>query len=165
MSLTTSALLSRLSARKAVFSVEGGRLRVEAPKGVLTDRLRRDLRHHKPKILDFLRLQRGLLDMSLGEFARTAPESNIVSLAAEQQCQAGSIAAGPDDRDGGHPSGSAAGEGSAGVARTTRLRPSCLAPYKAVSAARTRASASDASSGNDATPTEIDRHPPGCSLA
>ena len=49
-----------------------------------------------------------------------------------------------------------------GVDKTTQLRPACLAAYSAASAVRTRFSASVASSGNDATPSEIDRVPPGC---
>ena len=71
MSSTASSLLTRLSSQKAVVSAEGGRLRVEAPRGVLTDQLRQDLKHHKPEILAFLQRQGQLLGMSLDEFARS----------------------------------------------------------------------------------------------
>ena len=70
MSQTASSLLTHLSTQKAVVSAEGGHLRVEAPKGVLTDQLRQDLRHHKPEIVALLQQQEQVLDMSLEEFAR-----------------------------------------------------------------------------------------------
>jgi len=71
MSQTASSLLTRLSAQKAVVSAKNGNLRVEAPKGVLNDQLRQDLRIHKPEILAFLHEQEQVLDMTLGEFAQS----------------------------------------------------------------------------------------------
>ena len=71
MNSTASSLLARLRSHKAVVSAEGSHLRVEAPKGVLTDQLRQDLRRHKIEILAFLERREQLLGMSLDEFARS----------------------------------------------------------------------------------------------
>src|SRR5690606_20217628 len=84
------------------------------------------------------------------------PQRDLVALLRQQLRERGSVAPRAYDRDPLH------AYSSSGRARTTQLRPPRLASYSAASAARTSASESLASSGNDATPTEIERQPPGC---
>ena len=63
-------LLLDLSQRKVAVSVEAGRLRVTAPKGVVTEKLQDELKHYKPEIVALLQQQEQVLDMSLDEFAQ-----------------------------------------------------------------------------------------------
>ena len=52
--MTPEALLSRLAALNVKLTAAGGRLRVEAPAGALTDELRAALAEHKRALLDLL---------------------------------------------------------------------------------------------------------------
>lgn len=53
--MTAAKLLSDLEQRDVAVTVEGGQLRVDAPRGVLTEDLRRTLSEHKPEIVALIR--------------------------------------------------------------------------------------------------------------
>ena len=75
---TAEALLLDLSQRNVAVSLERGRLHVTAPKGVVTDELRQDLKHHKLEILAFLERKEKLLGMPLDEFARSRYRAELL---------------------------------------------------------------------------------------
>ncbi len=66
------SLLSDLLARGVKFEVSGDRLVVDAPVGALTETDRDALRATKQEILQFLGLERQILDMSLEQFEQSA---------------------------------------------------------------------------------------------
>ena len=66
--MTAQALLADLAACDVHLSVAGDKLRVNAPKGALTAKLRQTLSDHKPELLEALRQQtpgQSLADLSL----------------------------------------------------------------------------------------------------
>jgi len=56
--ITAEFLLSRLALLGVKLEVDEGRLRIDAPKGVMTDDLIRDLKNHKTAVISFLDMAR-----------------------------------------------------------------------------------------------------------
>jgi hypothetical protein len=77
--VSVEELLQELNQRGVILAAEGERLTYRAPRGVLTDNLRREIANHKPRLLPLLR--RGgnnrpvsaedVARMTLAEFARS----------------------------------------------------------------------------------------------
>ena len=63
------ALLADLRKRNINIRVVGDRLRVRAPRGTVSPETREALRAVKPKLIDRLKLEAHILDLSLDEFA------------------------------------------------------------------------------------------------
>src|SRR5262245_46993356 len=54
--MSVAELVSQLKSLDVKLKAEGSRLRIDAPKGVLTDRMRAELAQRKPELLEFLRV-------------------------------------------------------------------------------------------------------------
>lgn len=67
--MTAQELLSDLTERDAAFTVDDEQLRVDAPRGLITDELRRELEEHKPELIELIRQQR----------SQAAPDADTVA--------------------------------------------------------------------------------------
>lgn len=85
--MSVEELLRELQRRGVILAADGERLTYRAPRGVLTDNLRREIADHKPRLIPLLRRsgtmptasQEDVADITLAEFARSGRIARVRS--------------------------------------------------------------------------------------